>query len=86
MTRLLDDEAPVQKATADFSKLLSELCHHLDAGDARGFQRYARKVEGLAANIGGEEIRALASGMEEAGKVGALGLVAAGADALGHGV
>jgi hypothetical protein len=81
MASLPDDEALVRKSIAgyleDFPKLLSESRYHHDAGGARGVQPYALKVEGVAASIGGEAIPALASRMQEAGKVGGPGLVAA---------
>jgi PAS domain S-box-containing protein len=81
LARLMDDEAlarvVVDGFLEDLPNQIEALRSYLDAGDAEGVVRQAHTIKGASANVGGERLRAEASEMEKAARVGNLAEVMA---------
>jgi HPt (histidine-containing phosphotransfer) domain-containing protein len=54
----------------DLEHMMGEVRKSLDAGDSPGVELHAHSLKGAAANVGGQRVRAVAQGMERAGKAG----------------
>jgi CheY-like chemotaxis protein/HPt (histidine-containing phosphotransfer) domain-containing protein len=81
LVRLMDDldlaRTVAEDFLADMPQQIDALRSYLEAGDARHSERQAHTIKGVAANVGGERLRALASEMEKAAKAGDLNAVKA---------
>ena len=79
MARMVNDEDLARTVAegflADIPLRIEALSGHLAAGDAPGAERQAHTIKGASANVGGERLRAVASEMEAAGRVGDLDAV-----------
>ena len=86
LERLMNDEELAQIVIETFLDdipcQIDSLRRYLDVSDASGAERQAHLLKGAAANVGGEALCALAVEMENAGKTGDLGFVAARMDDL----
>ncbi|MBI4763225.1 MAG: response regulator [Deltaproteobacteria bacterium] len=76
MTRLMDDEelarTVVEGFLDDIPRQIEVLKGYLKKGDVASAERQAHSIKGASANVGGEALRAVAFGMEKAGKTGDL--------------
>jgi HPt (histidine-containing phosphotransfer) domain-containing protein len=86
LERLGNDEDLAQLVAGgflnDIPRQIAALRDCLDAGDAPAAGRRAHTIKGASSNVGGEALRALAFGMEKAGKAGDLASMAAHMDGL----
>ena len=86
LERLMNDEemarVVIEIFLDDMPCQIDSLRRYLDASDASGAARQAHLLRGAAATVGGEALCALACEMENAGKTGDLGFVAARMDDL----
>jgi PAS domain S-box-containing protein len=76
LNRLLGDEelagTIIEGFLMDIPRQIEALRAYLDAGDAAGAERQAHTIKGASSNVGGEDLQALASELEQAGKAGDL--------------
>jgi HPt (histidine-containing phosphotransfer) domain-containing protein len=79
--RLLGDEELAESALAgfldDLPQQIGTLRGFLEAADAPAASRQAHAIKGAAATVGGERLREVARGMEEAARRGDLPAAAA---------
>ncbi len=79
LERLMGDEEfaaeIVEAYLADFPRQIEALDAFLKSGDAAGVERQAHTIKGVAVNVGGEALGAVAFEMEQAGKAGDLDAV-----------
>jgi PAS domain S-box-containing protein len=76
MARLMDDKDLAKEMETAFLKdiplQIAALKGYLDTGDASGAERQAHTIKGASANMGGEQLCAVAFEMEKAAKAGDL--------------
>ncbi len=76
MERLLDDIELAHSIMEEFLKdipcQIRTLKTMLESDDRNGVERQAHTIKGTSANVGGEQLRAVAAAMEKAAKVGDL--------------
>jgi len=79
LERLMGDEglarSIMEAFLSDFPEQIARLKEYLAAGDAASAERQAHTIKGVAANVSGEALRAVAFEMEKAGKAGDLDAV-----------
>jgi CheY-like chemotaxis protein/HPt (histidine-containing phosphotransfer) domain-containing protein len=76
MERLLDDielaHSIMEEFLKDIPSQIRTLETLLESGDRNGVERQAHTIKGTSANVGGEQLRAVAAAMEKAAKAGDL--------------
>jgi HPt (histidine-containing phosphotransfer) domain-containing protein len=81
LERVLGDEELarriLERFRADIPRQIQVLKEFLEAGDASSVEREAHTIKGVAANVGGEALRAVAFEMEKASRAGDLDAVKA---------
>jgi len=79
LERVLGDEELagriLERFRVDIPRQIQVLKEFLEAGDVSGVEREAHTIKGVAANVGGEALRAVAFEMEKASRAGDLGVV-----------